>query len=581
MIKSSFPVRLISRLFPSYYTLVNGCVTSLLLGMGICIALLLGAIFLPGIAGILKVLAGLLFCLLVVSGIFFAKALKDAMQCTLTEVESIFASLKDGEIDLSPSSLKTSSQLTGDIQRKYDEFLDAMRHLVEELRRIGIDIAIDCAKVTTSIIDTTQKTAEQSELSSVVSSASVEADTAIAEVSESAQYVSGRTSENLELAQNSYQELMAAADKSQQINTSVESFRVTVHELGKSAQAILQSVSIINDIAEQTNLLSLNATIEAARAAEHGKGFAVVAEEVRELARSIGPATEEITSSVKSMISIVEKTQRETAEISTFAEQTSSTITQTSENFHTMISDFEDANQQFIKIAAAIEELSTNNTEVTEKVGGINLLSQDIAEDMHTSELSAETLSSETERMLEMVATFRTGSGPFDQMITYAKEKKIFFQQEIQALKDSGVSVFDTNYKEIPNTNPPKFLTSYTKEFEKRMQPHFDKARSEIEGVAYFLAIDKNGYLPAHHAAFSKPLTGNFTHDVANSRHQRIIFTTKTEKRRCTHTQPMLLQTVKRDTGEILNDLSLPVYVDGRHWGAVIIGFDPAILFHT
>ena len=33
-----------------------------------------------------------------------------------------------------------------------------------------------------------------------------------------------------------------------------------------------------------------------------------------------------------------------------------------------------------------------------------------------------------------------------------------------------------------------------------------------------------------------------------------------------------------RDTGEILNDLSLPITVDGRHWGALIIGLKPKTL---
>jgi hypothetical protein len=33
-----------------------------------------------------------------------------------------------------------------------------------------------------------------------------------------------------------------------------------------------------------------------------------------------------------------------------------------------------------------------------------------------------------------------------------------------------------------------------------------------------------------------------------------------------------------RDTGEVLNDLSLPIFINGRHWGACIIGCRPEIL---
>ena len=28
-------------------------------------------------------------------------------------------------------------------------------------------------------------------------------------------------------------------------------------------------------------------------------------------------------------------------------------------------------------------------------------------------------------------------------------------------------------------------------------------------------------------------------------------------------------------TGEVLNDLSIPIYLNGQHWGALIMGFNP------
>jgi methyl-accepting chemotaxis protein len=35
----------------------------------------------------------------------------------------------------------------------------------------------------------------------------------------------------------------------------------------------------------------------------------------------------------------------------------------------------------------------------------------------------------------------------------------------------------------------------------------------------------------------------------------------------------MLLQTYKRDTGEIMHDLSVPIYVQGIHWGGFRMGY--------
>jgi methyl-accepting chemotaxis protein len=56
------------------------------------------------------------------------------------------------------------------------------------------------------------------------------------------------------------------------------------------------------------------------------------------------------------------------------------------------------------------------------------------------------------------------------------------------------------------------------------------------------------------------------------------IFDDSTGKRSAQNTNPFLLQTYARDTGEVLSDLSLPVFVKDQHWGAVRLGFNPVIL---
>jgi methyl-accepting chemotaxis protein len=38
---------------------------------------------------------------------------------------------------------------------------------------------------------------------------------------------------------------------------------------------------------------------------------------------------------------------------------------------------------------------------------------------------------------------------------------------------------------------------------------------------------------------------------------------------------PFLFQTYIRDTGEVLNDMSMPVLLQGRRWGTLRIGFSP------
>jgi methyl-accepting chemotaxis protein/uncharacterized protein YdcH (DUF465 family) len=78
-----------------------------------------------------------------------------------------------------------------------------------------------------------------------------------------------------------------------------------VGQLSTGADRIGDVVRLIRDIAEQTNLLALNATIEAARAGEAGRGFTVVAAEVKALAGQTAGATEDISTQVASIQTLI------------------------------------------------------------------------------------------------------------------------------------------------------------------------------------------------------------------------------------------------------------------------------------
>jgi methyl-accepting chemotaxis protein len=68
------------------------------------------------------------------------------------------------------------------------------------------------------------------------------------------------------------------------------------------------------------------------------------------------------------------------------------------------------------------------------------------------------------------------------------------------------------------------------------------------------------------------PLTGNLASDLVNNRTKR-IFNDRTGLAAASSRSPFLVQRYQRDTGELMADLSVPVFVRGAHWGAVRIGY--------
>ncbi len=99
-----------------------------------------------------------------------------------------------------------------------------------------------------------------------------------------------------------------------------------------------------------------------------------------------------------------------------------------------------------------------------------------------------------------------------------------------------------------------------------------DKYYKKSERIAFVVAVDRNGYLPTHNSRYSQPLTGDRQKDLVNNRTKR-IFNDKTGLAAARNTQPYLLQRYFRDTGEVMYDLSVPIFIKDRHWGAIRFGY--------
>jgi hypothetical protein len=145
-------------------------------------------------------------------------------------------------------------------------------------------------------------------------------------------------------------------------------------------------------------------------------------------------------------------------------------------------------------------------------------------------------------------------------------------EQLIKSGKLSQNQLFDTFYIPIPNTYPQKFHTQYDTVLDATIQNILDNYLKTNSHILYVVATDTHGYAPTHNSKYSQPQTGNKEIDAARSR-AKIIFTDRTGLAAAKNTSTYLLQEYARDTGEMVYDVSVPLFIRGQRWGCIRVGF--------
>ena len=148
------------------------------------------------------------------------------------------------------------------------------------------------------------------------------------------------------------------------------------------------------------------------------------------------------------------------------------------------------------------------------------------------------------------------------------------FEADLASGRISAAELFDRQLQAIPGSQPVRFhsrFDAYTDEVLPALQePLLDRHPA----LVYAIATTPEGYVPTHNQAFAQPPTGDLAQDMLRCRSKR-LFNDRTGRRCGSHQQRLLLQTYSRDTGELMHDLSVPLWVNGRHWGGVRLGYRP------
>jgi methyl-accepting chemotaxis protein len=470
--------------------------------------------------------------------------------------------------------LQSHTELLGDISL-LDTTLNNFDSTAQGLSKTSSRSAISAAEVSFSVSELRKKLEIQAnEITQLVAS--------FKQITDSGQQVAERCTSASDYSRQAYKDsteskdvLHATHDKISLILQNTEKVYGLIEALGHNSDKIKDVTQVIEDIANQTNLLALNAAIEAARAGDMGRGFAVVADEVRNLAARTSEATSEVGK-------IIEHNHNETSEVVILFKNLAEELQQGTQYIKDIGNILGSVSEKVANVEDHISEMAAhadeNHKHMQDITQSISTLDGEISESRdHIQQLDdeAELFTDLAEQANSALAELNI-QGIHQQVFHIARDAsdniQARFEKAIRQGEISEADLFDRNYQKIPHTNPQKYSTRFDRFADQVLPQIQEDILLQHQFLAFAITTDDHGYVPTHNNKFCNPLTGDPEKDLAGNRTKR-LFNDKTGARCGSHTQKLLLQTYKRDTGEVMHDLSVPIYVNGKHWGGFRIGY--------
>lgn len=363
----------------------------------------------------------------------------------------------------------------------------------------------------------------------------------------------------------------ASSESVRRARRSVEQIGQGVVGVTNNLGEVAQAAQEITQIALQTRLVAFNASVEAKRAGEAGRGFGVVADAVKDLAAKVEQSSKLITTTVAQLEARIKLLADDI-----LAKEARQAGAARGDTFDAAVSEVERGVED---IARTAQKNLAGCAGVLDSVRELSSQVVDTASALEHANKQTESFLSLSESLIEMVAEsgIHTDDTPFiEAAIKTARDISGIFEDAIGNGTLSMADAFDDKYQPIAGTNPEQFLTRFTGFADRMLQDVLEQILSWSPKIVFGIATDMRGYIPTHNRKYSKQQGADPVWNQANCRNRR-FFNGRTEMTAIRNTRPFLLQTYRRDMGGgnyvVMKDLSVPIRINGKHWGALRIGY--------
>lgn len=357
-----------------------------------------------------------------------------------------------------------------------------------------------------------------------------------------------------------------------QLGGQIEGFAVAMRQVRRTTETI-------DVIARTTNMLALNAAIEAERAGDAGRTFAVVAAEVKKLALDTRAATDEITATMDSlgtggnrfMDDLMDGVARSRAAEAAFA-RVNDTVAEV-----TQLVDQVDRQADDIARATALVHKSV--CRVGDELDGFSNAARANSGLLGEARGAMAGLERQAHEMLDGIV--HSGFAIADRrLVDIAMAERDRLVALTEAALDAGDisngALFDTDYRQIAGSNPPRFDTGAVGFADAVWRGELDRIIDSDPAIISTACTDINGYLPTHTTRYSRTPTGDPNHDAAWVRNRRIL-ADDTDKIAKASTKPFHIAVFRRDRDDggydVVRNVYVPLIVRGRRWGDFEIAY--------